>query len=173
MTGGRCLRCRQSIVDLSFCPSCNQVRTACMVCPCACKQLAARERPPFCPRHQTGTCLHAAWPAGHVACLPVGKCHSLAPAIVKSRLLKLTGHRDPWWRQGWLPTDTNVVACDTCSFCVHEHCDPDAQRAMGQLRMGGTKGPYNCPSCRRIREARHAIEVRVLVPQLSNTCCYC
>lgn len=84
----------------------------------------------------------------------------MAPHLVHSSPAELGMHQNGGVWQGWLPTDTNVVACDTCSFCVHEHCDPEAQRAMGQLRMGGTKGPYNCPSCRRIREARHAIEVR-------------
>ena len=58
-----------------------------------------------------------------------------------------------------MATDPNLVACDTCTFRVHDQCDADALRVLGAQLASGVKGPYNCPSCRRIREARHAIEV--------------
>ena len=99
----------------------------------------------------------------------------MGPAIASSQPLQLLACMRPMWHaahlgsrlpapecasvQEWQAADPDLVACDTCNFCVHDRCDPEARRALAQLRTAGSKGAYNCPSCRRIREARHAIEV--------------
>ena len=49
--------------------------------------------------------------------------------------------------QVWLPSDKDMVGCDTCSFWVHTHCDRLAAKAMAS----GGDIDYYCPHCRKLR----------------------
>ena len=56
--------------------------------------------------------------------------------------------------QVWHPNERNMVGCDNCSFWVHVHCDPVAQRVLHQMERGHEEAPYMCPLCCRQEEAR-------------------
>ena len=65
--------------------------------------------------------------------------------------------------QVWLPTDKNMVGCDSCPFWIHDHCDPMAAKLLRSTK----EQPYHCPSCRQakshesklaaLREAEEAV----------------
>ena len=75
--------------------------------------------------------------------------------------------------QVWLPTDKNMVGCDSCSFWVHSGCDPQAHQVLNSA----TDEAYHCPDCRqktssksRLAELRKAEEeVRKAQPKKPRT----
>ena len=50
----------------------------------------------------------------------------------------------------YLPTDKDMVCCDSCNMWIHGKCDPEAANVIIQSSLSKEELPYSCPMCREV-----------------------